>query len=92
MWLLLTGCHPPLDAFADARAEAICARHDRCGTLAAAGFPDLAACDEALLGAAAKSSRACGTYDTRAAEVCLAAWEEPCDAPPELAVCDRVCR
>ncbi|MFZ5479375.1 MAG: hypothetical protein ACOZNI_21605 [Myxococcota bacterium] len=93
LWLIVA-CADPVDAFVVARAEAVCARHDRCGTLAAAGFTDEADCLAALLGAARTAKRApCRGYADAAADACLAAWDETaCEDVPELSVCDDVCR
>lgn len=82
--------------FLQARAEAVCARHARCGTLDAAGFADEAACLEALEAANRRASLAgqadCDRYDADAADSCLAAWADtPCDEPVDLAACDAVC-
>lgn len=82
--------------FAYARAEAICAWHARCDTLAAAGFAGEDACREALETAADQMDRqgelGCAAWDAEAADACLAVWEEAaCDVPLDLTPCAAVC-
>lgn len=98
MWvaLLLLGCRPPeVEAFLDDRAAAICARHARCETLAAAGYADEETClttiaqaDGALADA---GTLGCDGFDAAAAEACLAAWDVDCAEVPDLSVCEKVC-
>ena len=75
IWLVL-GCSEVDPDFALARADAICARHARCGTLETAGFASEEACVEALESAAAALRRQygldCDRWSGGAAQRCLA--------------------
>lgn len=97
MWLVaLLGClAPEVSAFLDDRAAAICARHARCDTLADAGYADEADCVATIAtsdGAAHdEGALACDPFHEDAVPACLAAWDTPCDVPPDLTPCDEVC-
>ncbi len=97
MWLtLLLGCtSPEVSAFLDDRDAALCGRHARCETLADAGYESEDDCLAALSvsrGALAdEGALACDSFDEAAVPACLAAWDAPCDEPPDLAPCDAVC-
>ena len=97
-WLiLLAGCRSvEVSAFLDARAAAICDRHERCDTLADAGFADAAACESALDSAdralGSRGQLACPEFDASAADAGLAAWDVDCATPPDLSVCEAVWR
>jgi hypothetical protein len=96
--LLMSACRSvEVNAFIDDRAAAICARHTACDTLADAGYADEAGCLAALdasTGALAdQGALACETFDATSADACLTTYAEAaCDAPPDLSVCDEVCR
>jgi hypothetical protein len=93
--ILLVGCTPALD-FAYERADAVCAWHERCGTLEAAGFTDESDC-KAGLHAAVKEANVrgeldCPDYDQGAAEACVRAWEEVECGEQVEADCDGICQ
>jgi hypothetical protein len=90
LWLIVA-CSGDAAQFAEDRVAAVCARHDRCDTLEAAGFADEAECQTALLHAAEEEGSACPGFDASAAEACLAAWDVECTETPDLDVCEQVC-
>lgn len=94
---LLLACASDGEEFARAQADALCAWHERCDSLEVGGWSDLASCEEQLQHAvelrAANGELGCEGYDAAAADACLAVYAEvACDAIPDLAVCEEVCR
>ncbi|MDP2316104.1 MAG: hypothetical protein Q8P41_24620 [Pseudomonadota bacterium] len=96
--MLALGCRgPEVTAFLDDRAAAICARHTACDTLGAAGYASEADCLDALDAAtgalADQGALACEAFDAAAADACLTTYAAAaCDVPPDLEVCESVCR
>lgn len=84
----------PVEQFNEDRIEAICAWHERCGSLEVSGFEDIGDCRSGLA-AAARSERSnmnCDGFDEEAADACVAAWGAgDCEVPPDLSGCEGVC-
>lgn len=96
--LLLLACRDAtLEDFLQARAEATCARHARCGTLELSGYGTEEGCvnflEEAIDALRKRGQLDCPSYDADAADACIAVIEDtPCDEAPDLSVCDMVCQ
>ena len=91
----LAGCAVnPVEQFNQDRIEAICAWHERCGSLEVGGYEDIGDC-RSDLAAAAKSEQAnmnCDDFNDDEAGACVAAWgEADCETPPDLSACEAVC-
>jgi hypothetical protein len=91
LWLIVACAGAQVDDFVDARIAAACARHERCGTLEAAGFDDEETCEAALRHAADEEGTSCPSFDAGAEDDCLAAWDVGCEDTPDLATCEQVC-
>jgi hypothetical protein len=95
--LVLAGCLAPrVQDFVDARTDALCARHERCGTLAENAWSTVEDCRSALDRSAvareASGQDGCGDFDAAAAQDCLAAIEAAsCDTSVDVSACDIVC-
>ena len=96
-FLSLAGCTAAeVRAFAQERAEAVCAWHTRCETLDDAGFTDEAECNSRLSDSVDALDRngelGCDGFDPTAADACVAVWRDAaCDTVPDVSVCDTVC-
>jgi hypothetical protein len=94
---LLPACHAPrVQEFVDARTDALCARHERCGTLAENAWASLedclAALDRSALGREASGQDECVDFDATAAQACLTAIDSAsCDTSVDVSACDTVC-
>lgn len=92
---LLAGCdRDPVAGFNDARIEAVCDFHERCGDFDAAGFKDAADCRETLASASrsSKADMTCEDFSQGEADACVAAWDTAdCVTPPDLSACEAVC-
>lgn len=92
----LSACSSDGKDFAYERAAAICAWHERCDTLKAAGFDDATSCEDELKAAAdqlaSQGELNCSSVDADAAAACLAVWADTsCEEDLNLSVCETVC-
>jgi hypothetical protein len=94
---ILQACLAPrVQEFVDARTEALCARHERCGTLGENAWSSvedcLAALDRSAVGREASGQDGCTDFDTEAAQDCLTAIDTAsCDTSVDVSACDTVC-
>jgi hypothetical protein len=91
----LPGCDgEPVQAFNEARIEAVCSWHERCDTFASTGFQDAADCRGKLASDSRQGGygETCKDFSQSDADGCVAAWDEAdCETPPDLTVCEQVC-